>query len=906
MSSSADLLGKLKTFGEDLAAELLSEYTEYIASPAGPVASSKEVNDPIWGTIKLQPAEVALLDSPLLQRLRFIRQLGVVHWTYPGAIHTRFEHTLGVLHQVQQLITSINGAGEPGQPAIDDKHASILRLSALLHDVGHGVFSHVSEHALIRADDLRRALGVFTRENRLDKVQLSELMAHYLLGSSAFQALLKTVLAKVPNTARFVSDQEANARAVIELIRNAIIGKAINDQVPLMHELISGPLDGDKLDYFVRDAKMAGIPTVLDISRLTQKIAVEKLSQHDLPQTIAAKVKGGYQSYYLFGLKWSGAAVLDELHLARILLYAKIYRHQKVLAAEAMIEALFDMLAGIPSVETIDLVKLAYRLTDDQLLWTKPKDVCELVGLSENPEALSFVADILKRLRDRRLYVKALAVRATYPNDGWASFEPHVKGLQRLIEDLSNPEKARSFRHGLVHEIEKVVSLVPDVVAPTFDTGLIHASVIVVAKSRLSGGTEIDRTFVFHGGKPVSYRDLSGVNRHAWADAYDFSTAPALIFCPRELAPAVYIAVEKLVREGYDVLLPASALELSKQEALKVLNLKRSLTLKGYYTGAPFDLRPKSDRLRQADIGGFLDRTFAKLDMIDEPPTAEGTRRQKDLRSRIEYWISQFETEDHIECAMQVLDKLRVISRDDTKNALRAFVQRHPDFAGATVLLLGALKDSSAIQGYLSQDVADVFPRVMTVEEAAAKNIDTPVVFLDDFIGSGNQVRDMLGHWFDQGNLKTAELGEQRDLFGEAERKFLRERKIGFVFVAGWDIGIQAAQDACRDLSLDAQVFAYMTDKDIPFAFDGSTIEARDSEVLDSFKNKCSSIGEQMLLADGKTTEIAAERALGYGNRGMLLVSRYNVPTQVLTCIWRSGQTQEFEWHSLINRRTKN
>lgn len=905
MSSDTKLLQEIKTFAEELAGELLINYTCYLASPDGPISLAKEVNDPIWGTIKLQPAEVAILDSPLLQRLRFIRQLGVVHWTYPGAIHTRFEHSLGVLHQVQQLITSINGVAEGGQNVIDDKYSSILRLSALLHDVGHGVFSHVSEHALIRADDLRRALGAFIRKSRLDNIQLSELMAHYLLGSPAFHELLKTILIKFPSPARFVTDQEANATAVIEKIRNAIIGKAIDDQVPLMHELISGPLDGDKLDYFVRDAKMAGIPTLLDISRLTQKIAVQKLNQHELPQAIAAKVKGGFQPYFLFGLKWSGAAVLDELHLARILLYAKIYRHQKVLAAEAMIEALFETLFTIGKVDTIDLIKLAYRLTDDQLLWTKPEEVCGLIGLPRDHEALVFVADILKRLRDRRLYVKALAVRAIYPNDEWTVYEPHRKGLQRLIEDLSNPEKARAFRASLIDEMEKIIQLVPDALPHAFDARLIKSSVMVVAKSRLSGGTEIDRTFVFHGGRPVSYRDLSGVNRHAWADAYDFSTAPALIFCPRELVPLVYVAVEKLIRKDYEVILPSSAVDLSKQQADKVQSFKRLLTTEKYYQGDPFDLRPKSDRLSQADISGFLDRTCAKLEAIDEPPSPEGTWRPKELRPRIEYWISQFEKDDHIELAMELLDKLRVISRDDTKQALRAFVREHPEYSGATVLLLGALKDSSAIQGYLSQDAADVFPRVMTVEDAAAKNIETPVVFLDDFIGSGNQVRDMLGNWFDQSSLKTTELGEQRDLFSETERKYLRDRKIGFVFVAGWDAGVRAAKEACAELGLDANVFAFMKDKDIPFAFEGGAAKSSDSESLESFKEKCEAIGRQILLHSGKSLEIANERALGYGNRAMLLMSRYNVPTQVLTCLWRSGKTDDFEWHSLINRRTK-
>src|SRR5260221_11409329 len=67
---------------------------------------SKEVNDPVWQTISFSPFEVIFIDSPLVQRLRQIRQLGVVHWVYPGATHTRFEHSLGAVHQVQNLIYS--------------------------------------------------------------------------------------------------------------------------------------------------------------------------------------------------------------------------------------------------------------------------------------------------------------------------------------------------------------------------------------------------------------------------------------------------------------------------------------------------------------------------------------------------------------------------------------------------------------------------------------------------------------------------------------------------------------------------------------------------------------------------------------------------------------------------------
>ena len=104
----------------------------------------KEINDALWGTIGLTPAEVVLLDSPLLQRLRYVRQLGVVHWVYPGAGHTRFEHTIGVLFQVQHLMTALNAqaatASAPSAPLIDTGWMQLMRLCALMHDVGHPAF----------------------------------------------------------------------------------------------------------------------------------------------------------------------------------------------------------------------------------------------------------------------------------------------------------------------------------------------------------------------------------------------------------------------------------------------------------------------------------------------------------------------------------------------------------------------------------------------------------------------------------------------------------------------------------------------------------------------------------------------------------------------------------------------
>lgn len=134
----------------------LQPYTERVQSAGLLRLAAKQVHDTIWGTISLRPLEVAVLDSPLMQRLRHLRQLGVAHWVYPGADHSRFEHSLGVVYQAQQLISAINRAGlnKYNQLVISEDDQQLIRMAALLHDTGHPVLSHVSEYALRLADTL--------------------------------------------------------------------------------------------------------------------------------------------------------------------------------------------------------------------------------------------------------------------------------------------------------------------------------------------------------------------------------------------------------------------------------------------------------------------------------------------------------------------------------------------------------------------------------------------------------------------------------------------------------------------------------------------------------------------------------------------------------------------------------
>lgn len=116
----------------------------------------KTFNDPIWGVITLYPWETVILDSPLLQRLRGVRQLGMAHHVYPGAGHDRLEHSRGVVEAAERMLRALNRNAEFRREFGKDRDEAIpnatkldqvsTRLGALLHDIGHGSFSHATEY----------------------------------------------------------------------------------------------------------------------------------------------------------------------------------------------------------------------------------------------------------------------------------------------------------------------------------------------------------------------------------------------------------------------------------------------------------------------------------------------------------------------------------------------------------------------------------------------------------------------------------------------------------------------------------------------------------------------------------------------------------------------------------------
>ena len=229
----------------------------------------KVFNDPIYGFVSLPfPLIAKLIDHPYFQRLRRIQQLGMTNLVYPGALHTRFHHALGAMHLMGEALEVLRSKGV----SISDEEARAVQIAILLHDIGHGPFSHSLEFTLIEGVNHEHLTGVFMRE--LDREFSGEL------------------------------------KLAIQIFQNKYKKK-------FLHQLVSGQLDMDRLDYLSRDSFYTGVAEgVVSTHRI-----IKMLNVHGDQLVIDSK----------------GIYSVEKFIIARRLMYWQVYMHKTAVAGEKML-----------------------------------------------------------------------------------------------------------------------------------------------------------------------------------------------------------------------------------------------------------------------------------------------------------------------------------------------------------------------------------------------------------------------------------------------------------------------------------------------------------------------------------------------------------------------------------------
>ena len=426
--------------------------------PYLPAKKSKVIHDNLWGTVRFSWREMALIDSPIMQRLRDVHQTGLAFHVYPSARHSRFEHCLGaaaiasrvfdaLLHRQRDDIRDVVSVVDPetGPDIAILRLKQELRLAALLHDTGHSLFSHTSERVYAKLDLLKAASKELTSFVGKEKGAGEVLSFCFALTPAVAQLLDRTENNLIGDAA----SDDYMGKIDLTNVALIIVGRSTHPFLQFLGDIVSSGFDADKLDYLLRDALAAGLPLRYDLERYLYDVRVEKETLSDdkselerlFTRSGVGKAKRlpanpphrfPYYDTYRLRLSLRAMNVIEQIVICKMMLFSYIYHHAKVRASEGLLERLLnrnldiwrtagdsdakilirflDMTdASLPHTILVEgddeIVKnYAYRLINRLL----PREVYSISGPSATHAQAELVQNFLLHLHDRKLHDKII------------------------------------------------------------------------------------------------------------------------------------------------------------------------------------------------------------------------------------------------------------------------------------------------------------------------------------------------------------------------------------------------------------------------------------------------------------------------------------------------------------------
>lgn len=512
--------------------ERVNEYVSFMLHDYRPqmVRGSKVIHDTILGSNLFLAHEIAVLDLPLLQRLRRINQVDVVSLVFPSGNHNRFEHTLGVTVIAEKMVAAIFRKVREGKiNKVDFDEDYVLRhvrMAAILHDCGHGPFSHMSEEIYKYCDD-------YLEEKRTNPVlggaSPHEVLSYLIVTCDAFKSFFQTYIAEpygIEVDLDFVGEMIVGYNGDVDAAKDPERAKRA-----FIVDVINGAFDADKIDYIQRDSHFTGIKMVLDIDRLFHTIDIIEV---DGKQRLSVDM--------------SGVSTLEQIVFNKMMLFSTVYHHHKVRAAECLFKSIFEEIRrnGIAAFDR-DFSSAAdfLYLTDD-----------DVYGLAKKKK-LGRVAEFAANLMRRELPKRALAIsQKTIANSGDEG--------DNLIEDIMSlrhtPDKLEDLRQAIAEETRAMNQPVPPE----------EIWIDIPANPQFKEGTEWPVKDIGTGKGYKRLREIFPVDD--WTRAFSENKWHGFVFTRPQYQEVVCRAARKVFEEVYDIKFNEYAWLLCKIEQYPEVN----------------------------------------------------------------------------------------------------------------------------------------------------------------------------------------------------------------------------------------------------------------------------------------------------------------------------------------------
>jgi HD superfamily phosphohydrolase len=887
----------------------------------------KSIKDSVWGMLDFSAFEMNLIDSPLLQRMRGIRQLGFTYLTYPSAEHNRFIHSLGMAHVVSNFIASIDRDRSEDSTVLAPSVTQFQRFealkplskrellyAALLHDIGHMPFSHASEAPIASRPDLFE-LGGISVEERMTRVHiavgkdipLSEVMSIIIVLSERFEKFYEKIDPVL----------SADVHSILR-IASLICGIPTVDSCPNIQDIISAAaVDADKIDYVNRDARACGISVGVDVSRifLGGGLVQAKRSAYDADYD-------GDEMRNLFVVNSSGADTLDEILQARSSLYQRVYLHPLTRTAEALLARALRRNAELET-------DSEPALRDALSIWSmNDTELLHLVSSSKEIDISSLGGD----LKLRHLPKKACAFAGSLVLMQ-SPLRQQFNGLSTEVENAIRKDVGNSFLEQLtidrIGEIgttyledrifDEANRLADRLKATRQAKKLVPADplqLVVITPIATIGSSRPDAQ-VFQNGE--IFRTPALTNVQGQQDASDLFKAVGYVLCDNEWRHLVFQASRTVIYQESIARNPGSVKRRLRDDRPVEFEMQTLLDFEGTARRSNLKLAEARDLEHAASKAGYFDaapllakrtscdddevrKVATKFDTFDgehdwrvraQTVAAFADQCPPSLRKPLLMTLAQGTHLNQSETQRLVLEGLNVAALSGLGTAILAPLSSSS--GGATLAMIKQALPPNMRIAASPQDAL-----------AESKRRGEPILLIDDNAVSGVQSAAQLYSFSPRPKPEwPKELQYEKHLFGALsaeEWHTLCSTTFAIVVAVGADGAKERLQRTSAALGIgkfQGLFYGQKVGAGLPWAADVAGFlqgVGRDLMAQHEF-------GMNYKDVDIDARKYCDSHCFGYGNHGGVTVTHVNVPSSTVTALWQPGRYNGRPWIPLFLRR---